>query len=172
MAGNLDGHIWSKGSRTDFEVAKVAIKGRERRARADDAEVDGLATCFAKIIFSGIHHYAAEPGSLTQRVHTKQAQVAAIAAEFDIDASCEGLGISSDEEFAFCHVGSNAFGVDAVAFDEWLLRAECGIDQTNERFAIGWESRTNLDPLVRTSVCSINHRNILPLLEMVHPRLV
>src|SRR6266404_1431969 len=44
VAGNLDGHIWSKESGADFEVAKVAIKGRERRARADDAEVDGLAT--------------------------------------------------------------------------------------------------------------------------------
>src|SRR6266478_1318567 len=103
VAGNLDGHIWSKGSGADFEVAKVAIKGRERRARADDAEVDGLATCFAKTIFGGIHHSAAEPDSLTQRVHTKQAQVAAIAAEFDIDACCEACGVSGDEEFPFCH---------------------------------------------------------------------
>ena len=157
MAGNLEGHIGSKGSGADLEVAKVAIKGRERRARADDAEVDGLATCFAKIILGSIHHFAAEPGSLTHRIHTKQAQVAAIAAEFDIDAGRECRGISSDEEFAFCHVGANALGVDAITFNEGLLDAEGGIDQTNERFGIGRESRTNLNPLGRTSVCCINH---------------
>ncbi len=158
MAGNLDRHIGSKGGGADFEVAEVAIKGRERRACADDAEVDGLATCFAKIIFGGIHHFAAESGSLTQRVHTKQAQVTANASEFDIDTGCEGRGISSDEEFAFCHVGANSFGVDAVAFDEGLLDAESGIDQANERIGIGGKGRANVKPLGRTSVGGINHR--------------
>ena len=144
MAGNLDGYICSKGSGSDFEVAKVAIKGRERRARADDAEVDGAATCFAKKVLGSIHHFAAEPGSLPYRVYAKQAQVAAVTAEFDIDASYEGRGISSDEEFAFYHVGANSFGVDAVAFDEGLFHAECGIDQTNEGVDIGSISRTDL----------------------------
>ena len=143
-AGNFDRHIGSERSGAGFAIAEVAIKGRERRARADDAEVDGAATCFAKIIFGGIHHFAAEPGSLTQRIHTKQAQVAAVAAEFDIDASCEGRGTSSDEEFPFCHVGANAFSVDAITFDEGLLDAESGVDQTNEGVDIGSIPRTDL----------------------------
>jgi hypothetical protein len=172
MAGNLEGHIGSKRSGADFEVAEVAVKGRERCARAHDAEVDGPATCFAEIALGDIHHFATEPGSLTQWVHAKQAQVAAVTAEFDIDAGREGRGISSDEEFAFCHVGANAFGVDAIAFDEGLLDAESGIDQTNERFGIGRECRTNLNPLGRTSVCCITIEDIPALLEMVHPRLV
>jgi len=128
MAGNLEGHIGSKGSGADLEVAKLAIKGSERRARADDAEVDGLATYFAKIILGSIHHFAAEPGSLTRRIHSKQAQVTAVAAKFDIDAGREGRGISSGEEFAFCHVGANPLNVDAVALDEWPLDAESGVN--------------------------------------------
>src|SRR5260370_14853552 len=158
MAGNLDRHIGSKGGGADFEVAKVAIKGRERRACADDAELDGLTTCFAKIIFGGIHHYAVERGSLTQRVHTKQAEVTANASEFDIDTGCEGRGVSSDEEFAFCHVGANSFGVDAVAFDEGLLDAESGIDQANERIGIGGKGRGEVKPLGRARGGGGNHR--------------
>ena len=59
MAGNLDGHIGSERGGAGFREAKMAIKGRKRRARAEDTKIDGPATRFAKVIFCGIHHFAA-----------------------------------------------------------------------------------------------------------------
>jgi hypothetical protein len=64
-------------------------------------------------------------------------RVAAVVADFDIDAGREAGGVSRDQEFAFCHVGTNAFGVDAVAFDERPLDAESGVNQAYECVDIG-----------------------------------
>jgi len=158
MAGKFEGHIRSKGSGADFEVAKVAIKGRKRRARADDTEVDCPAAFFAEKTLGSVHHFAAEPGPLKQRVDSEQAQITTAAAKFNIDAGRKGGGVTSDEEFAFCHVGVNAFGTDAITLDESLLDAEGGIDQMNERFGISGESGTNLNTLRRKGVGGISHR--------------
>src|SRR5713226_2188877 len=55
VAGDFGGHFWSERGSAGFQVAEVAIKGREGCARADNAEVDGPATLFAKVILGGIH---------------------------------------------------------------------------------------------------------------------
>ena len=69
---------------------------------------------------------------MTLRVHAKQAQVAAVTVNFNVDATSQVSGISSDEEFAFLHVGANSFGVDAVAFDEGPFDAKSSIDQADQ----------------------------------------
>ena len=118
MAGNFDGHIGSERGSTTFVIAEMTIKGRERGACADDAEVDGPATRFAKVAFGSIHHLAAEPGSLPRRIDTEQPQVASAIVNLNVDASGQASGILSDEKFAFGHVGTNASGVNAIALDE------------------------------------------------------
>ena len=137
MAGNFDGHIGSEGSRTGFVVAEVTIKGRKRRTRADDTQVDRPATRFAKVAFGSIHHLAAEPGSLPRRIDTEQPQVASVIVNLNVDASGQASGIFSDEKFAFGHVRESASGVNAIAFDEGFLDAESRVDQTDEAFHVG-----------------------------------
>ena len=172
MAGNFDRHIRSERRSTGFVVAKMAIKGRERRARADDAKVDGSTARFAKAIFSRIHHFAAKPSSLPQGIHAKQPQVTSITVNLDVDATGQANGIFSDKEFPFGHVGANAVGVDAVALDVRLLDSEGGIDQANERIHIGAGGRTNVNTLRRTSIGGIGHKREFCLLKMLHSELV
>src|SRR5438270_160132 len=136
MAGNFDGHIGSERGGAGFVVAEVTIKGRERGACADDAEVDGLATRFAKVAFGSIHHLAAEPGSLPRRIDTEQPQVASVIVNLNVDASGQASGILGDEKFAFGHVGTNASGVNAIALDEGLLHAKGSVDQTDKSLDI------------------------------------
>src|SRR5437773_12244022 len=118
MAGNFDGHIGSERGSTTFVIAEMTIKGRERGACADDAKVDRPATRFAKVAFGSIHHLAAETGSLPRRIDTEQAQVASVIVNLNVHASGQPSGILGDEKFAFGHVGANASGVNAIAFDE------------------------------------------------------
>src|SRR2546422_11601224 len=87
VVGNLNGHVRSEWSGAGFEIAKVTIKGRKGRAGADDPEVNRNAAGLAEKIFRGIHQFAAQAGSLPPGIHTEQAQVAAVAAKFDVDAS-------------------------------------------------------------------------------------
>src|SRR5439155_24651530 len=124
MAGDFDGQIGSQRGSTTFVIVEMTIKGRERGACADDAEVDGLAACFAKVAFGSIHHLAAEPRSLPRRIDTEQPQVASVIVNLNVDASGQASGILGDEKFAFGHVGANARGIDAIALDEGFLDAE------------------------------------------------
>src|SRR5437016_4778019 len=55
VAGNFGGHVRSERGGAGFNVTEVAIKGRERRARADDTKVDHITTSFAEEILGGIH---------------------------------------------------------------------------------------------------------------------
>lgn len=131
MARHLDWDISGERRGAGFEVAEMAIEGGERRASANDAEVDGAATRFARVILRRIHQFAAKAGALARRVDAEQAQVASLAAEFDVDATGETCGIFGDEEFALGHVGAKALGVDTVTFDEGKLDTKSGIDQTD-----------------------------------------
>src|SRR5439155_25181840 len=106
-----------------FVVAEVTIIGRDRGACADDAEVDGVATCFAKVVFGSIHHLAAEPGSLPRRIDTEQPQVVSAIVNLNVDASGQASGILSDEKFAFGHVGMKASVVIAIALAVGLVHA-------------------------------------------------
>src|SRR5207302_4697939 len=137
VARNFDRHIGSERGSTTFVIAEMTIKGRERGACADDAEVDGLATRFAKVAFGSIHHLAAEPGSLPRRIDTEQPQVASVIVNLNVDTSGQASGIFSDEKFAFGQVGTNASGVYAITFDEGLLDAKSSVDQTDESLDIG-----------------------------------
>jgi len=158
MAGNFDGHIGSERGSTTFVIAEMTIKGRERGACADDAEVDGPATRFAKVAFGSIHHLAAEPGSLPRRIDTEQPQVASVTVNLNVDASGQASGILSDEKSAFGHVGTNASGVNAIALDEGLLHAKGSVDQANERIHIGGKSGTNVNAVRRASIGGIGHK--------------
>ena len=73
---------------------------------------------------------------MPRRIHAEQAQVAAVAVHLNVDATSQASRIFSEEEFPLCHVGANAVGVDAVAFDEGLLDIESGVDQPDEGFNI------------------------------------
>jgi hypothetical protein len=158
VAGNLDGYFRGERGSASLTVAKVPIKGRKRGAGADDPEIDRNAAGLAEITLRSIHHFAAQACFLAGRVHAKQSQIAAVAAKFDVDAGYQAGGVFGDEEFAFCHIGANAFDVNTITFDEGLLDAESGIDQTNERFGIGGKGGTNLKTLKRTAMGGVRHR--------------
>jgi hypothetical protein len=110
----------------------MAIESRKWSARTDDAQVDRNATGFAKVIFRGVHKLAAQAGALPRRIHTEQPEVAAIGAEFDVNATDEASGILGEEEFPFCHVRAKALSVNSITFNESLLDAEGGIYQADE----------------------------------------
>src|SRR6266852_3658715 len=136
VAGDFGGHFWSERGSAGFQVAEVAIKGREGSARADNAEVDGPATPFAKVILGGIHYFAAQAGSLARRIHAKETEVATVGPNLNIDAPCEACGILCQQEFSFLHVGPDAVMVGAVALNEGLLDAESSVDQAREGFRV------------------------------------
>src|SRR5260370_1893605 len=112
----------------------MAIKGVERRAGADDAEVDRHASGPAEIILRGVHQFAAEACALARGIHAKQAEVTTIAAKLNVDATSQAGRIFGEEEFPFCHVGANAWRVDAIAFDILHLDAETAVNQMHEGF--------------------------------------
>ena len=173
MARDFGGHLGSEGGSTGFMVAEVKIKGRKRRARADDTEVDGRAARLPKVVFGGMHHFAAEPGPLPHRVHAKQAQIASVTVNLKVDASGQAGGILGDEEFAFDHVGADASFINAIALDEGLLDAKAGVDQTGERFHISGEGGTNVSTVRRGSIGGFGHkRKFCLLLRIVRPRIV
>src|SRR5258708_2015198 len=132
VAGNLYGDVRSERGGAGFVVAEVAVKSREWRARTDDTEVDSDAIRLAEEILRSIHYFAAQAGSLPRRIHAEQAQVATVAAKLDVNATSQAGRIFGEEEFPFCHVGANASGIDAVAFDEGLLDAERDVNQADE----------------------------------------
>jgi hypothetical protein len=136
MAGDLGGHIRSERSGAGFEVAEVTIKRRKRRARADDAKVDGDAAGLAEKILRGIHQFAAQASALARWVHTKEAEIATVSAKFEVDASCEARGLLSQQEFPFFHVGADAVGIGAITIDEGLLDAEGAVDQASQGFHV------------------------------------
>jgi len=136
MARNLYGNVRSEGGGPGFEITEMAIEGGEGLARADDAEVDRIAARFAKVVLGSFHQFAAQADALPQRVDAEQAQVAAVAAKLDIDASGEASRVFGEEKFARGHVGANTFGIDAVTFDVGQFDAESGVDQDDERFHV------------------------------------
>ena len=73
---------------------------------------------------------------MTLRVYSKEAEIAAVTAKFNVNATSQTGGVFGDEEFALCHVGANAFGVDAVAFDEGLLDTKSSVDENRERIHV------------------------------------
>jgi hypothetical protein len=143
VAGDFQWDVRSERSRAGFEVAEVAIESGERDARADDAQIDGSAAGCAEVILRRVHEFAAQARALARRIDTEQSQVTTITPEFDVDAADEAAGIFREQEFSFLHVSANAFGIDALAFDEGLFDAECGVDQAGERFCVGVLSGTN-----------------------------
>ena len=136
MAGDLGGHVRSERSGPGFEVAEVAIKRRKGRARTDDAKVDGDAAGLAEKILRGVHQFAAQASALVRWVHTEQAEVATVSAKLNVDAPREARGILRQQEFPFLHVGADTVRVGAIAFDEGLLDAEGGVDQTSQGFHV------------------------------------
>ncbi len=66
---------------------------------------------------------------MPRRIDTEQAQVASVTVNLNVDATGQASGISSDEEFAFGHVGANASSINAIALDVGLLDAKGSIDQ-------------------------------------------
>lgn len=140
-------NLRSKGGGARFGVAKVAIKGEQRRARADHAKVDRDAAFFAKVLFAGIHQFAAQAGTLALGIDAKEAKIASVASEFNVNAPSETGGIFRQQEFSLFHVGADSFGICAIASDERLLDLEGGVDQAGERFDIGFLSEADVHPL-------------------------
>jgi len=132
MARNLYGNVRSEGGGPGFEITEMAIEGGEGLARADDPKVDSVAARFAKVVLGSFHQLAAQADALPRRVDAEQAQVATIAAKFEIDTTGQNGGNFSNEEFPFGHVRANAFGLDSVTFDEGQFDSEGGVDQTGE----------------------------------------
>src|SRR5438132_2376530 len=173
VAWDLEGYVGSEGSSPGFVIAEVAVKGRKRNPRANDAEVDGPATGLPKVVFGGIHHFATEPGSLPQGIHAKQPQVTSVTVNLNVDASGQARGILSDEKCSFGHIRANASGINAIALDEGLLDAKSGVDQAGERIHIDGEGGTNVNAVRRASIAGIGHKREFCLLpKMARPRLV
>src|SRR5260370_2232239 len=109
----------------------MAIKGVERRAGADDAEVDRHASGPAEIILRGVHQFAAEACALARGIHAKQAEVTTIAAKLNVDATSQAGRIFGEEEFPFCHVGANAWRANAMSSNTGQPDAETPVNQTH-----------------------------------------
>jgi hypothetical protein len=121
----------------------MSIKSGEWCAGADDPEIDRGAAGLAKVILGGIHQFTPQARPLARRINAEETQVAAITAKFNVDAAGQTDGIFGDEEFASCHVGTDAFAVDAVAVNERQFHAESGVDQTDEGFDIGFQGEAD-----------------------------
>jgi hypothetical protein len=133
-----------KGGGAGFRVAQVAIKRKEWRAGADHAEVDGDAALFAKVAFGGVHQFAAQAGALACGIDAKEAEIAAIASEFDVNATREAGRIFDKQEVSLFHISRDSFGIGAIAFDERPLDAEGGVDQSGEAFNIEFLGETDV----------------------------
>jgi hypothetical protein len=143
VARDFHGDVRSERSGAGFNEPETAIESWERGARADDAQIDGWATHCAKVILCCVHEFAAQASALARRFDTEQSQIAAITAEFDVDAPGKAGGIFREQEFPFLHVSTHAVGIDAVALDEVLFDSKGGVDQVGEWFDIGVLSETN-----------------------------
>ena len=132
MARHFYRRVWRKRRSAHLNVAEVTIKSRQGRTRADDAQINSDTVRSAKKMLRCIHELAAQSGSLPPWFHSEQTQVAAISANFDIDAASKTHRILGDQEFPLFHVPANTVGIDAIAFDERQLDAERKIDQRGE----------------------------------------
>src|SRR6267378_4710891 len=132
MARHSCRSVWRKRRRARLNVAKVTIKSRQGRTCADDSLINSDTVRPTKEILSIIHEFAAQSGSLASWFHPEQTQVAAIPANFDINAAGKARRILGDQEFPLFHVLTNTAGIDAIAFDERQLDAERNIDQRGE----------------------------------------
>src|SRR5712692_1066103 len=101
-----------------FDVAEVAIKSRQRCTRADDSQINGDTARGTKTILRSVHQFAAQSGSLAPWFHAEQTQVAAIPANFDIDAASKAHTIFRQQKFSLFHVRANTVSVDALTLDE------------------------------------------------------
>ena len=133
MARHLYRRIGRKRRSSRFRVAEVTIKSRKRCTRADDSQINNGTVRSTKKILRSIHQCAAQPGALAPRFHAEQTQVAAIPANFDIDAASKARGIFRQEKFSSPHVLANSAGIDAITLDEGQLGAERYVDQRGER---------------------------------------
>jgi len=136
VAGNFDRYVRSKRSGAGFKVAVMAIKSEKRSAPTDNAEVDGAAAGLAKVVFRGIHQLAPEAGALARWIYPQQSEITAITAEFNIDATRKAHTIFRKQKLSFFHVRAHAIGIGAIAPDERLLDAECGVDEVGQSWHI------------------------------------
>src|SRR5260370_16870040 len=78
VARNLHEYVRSERSGAGFDVAEVAIKGGERSAGADDAEVDRHASGPAEIILPALHQFPSEAFALARGTPPNQPQLTPI----------------------------------------------------------------------------------------------
>jgi len=132
VSRSLDRNFGSEWRGASLDVAVMFVEGRQRHALADDAEIDGTASRFAKIAFCSFHQLAAQARALARRLNAEQTEKAAVAAPLDVNATREIAGVFRDEKFPFSHIAANAFGVDAVAFDERQFHLKSRIDEPDK----------------------------------------
>ena len=118
--------------RPHFGVAEVAVKGRQWRSRADNAQIHGDAVCLTKDLLRRFHQLPAQTRTLSWRIHGEQPDVSSIAANFDVNAAGESGRVFRDQESPFFKVRSHARGTGAVASEDRAFNNKRGIDQTNE----------------------------------------
>src|SRR6185369_16364131 len=62
---------------SDFDVAELAIDGRQLGAEIDDEDVHYVASMLTAEIFGGLHHAASEAASLLGGIDREHAEVSA-----------------------------------------------------------------------------------------------
>jgi hypothetical protein len=82
---------------------------------------------------------------LTPGIHRKQANVAMIAAQLDVNAAGEPGGVFREQEFPRLHVATNAIGICAVAIEDGVLDDKSGVDQASERIRIIILAKSNAE---------------------------
>ena len=110
----------------------MRVKRRKRCARTDDAEIDGAATGSPRVILGSLHQLAAQARALPRWSNAQQPQIAALAPEFDIDASRKANRVFRNKELPFFQVTTNTLRIDALAFNERLFDDKRRIDQADK----------------------------------------
>src|SRR5258708_35799759 len=86
-------------------------------ARTNRAQIHCNASGVRGKFFRGSHEFAAEALSLQRGIYTKKAEIHAVAALLEIDATCERVGLFEKKKLAGAQILQRAFSVDPIRAD-------------------------------------------------------
>jgi len=128
-----------------IRIRDAGKKAATRRARADDAQIHHASTRLERKILRRGYQLPANSGSLPRWLHGKKAQIAAVVARLDVNASRYAARIFRYKKRAAAHVRAHAQVIDAITVEDDLLDDEGGIDQFCERFDVVVRSLADAD---------------------------
>ena len=131
-------HVGADGCGAVVDVAEFAVEGWEFGAEVHDGDVHVVGAHLSGELFGGGDEATAEAGLLKVGIDGEQAEIAAVATQFDIDDSGKGAVFVGEEEAAFFEIRTGIFGREAIAFDEEGFDFEGLVDEGHQVGEVGF----------------------------------